>query len=260
MEKLSEGKNSSSRLWTGVIILAVGLVFFLRNFGIDIPDWIVSWHMLLIAIGLLIGYKRNFNGGGWLIMVLVGVYFTLQEITYFDLSKYAVAVGFIIAGLFLILRPKSNFSHKQRRNKKRWKDKVARFDDLDQEMPVEEQPAGFDNYDKNDILDSVNVFGGSHQNVYSKNFKGGDVIAIFGGADINLTQADFKEEITLDIVAIFGGAKIIIPPGWQVKSEVTAIFGGLDDKRAIAPANDGPRKIVIIKGVALFGGVDIRNF
>jgi hypothetical protein len=64
----------------------------------------------------------------------------------------------------------------------------------------------------------------------------------------------------LDVVAIFGGVKIIIPPTWEVKSEVTAIFGGLDDKRALMPYNGEERKIVIIKGIALFGGVDIRNF
>ncbi|MCY1532439.1 Cell wall-active antibiotics response 4TMS YvqF [compost metagenome] len=113
----------------------------------------------------------------------------------------------------------------------------------------------------NDYIDSVNVFGGSHQAVYSKNFKGGEITAVFGGCDVNLTQADFEGEIKIEVTAIFGGAKIIIPPGWEVKSEVTAIFGGLDDKRAIQPlADDAPRKVLIIEGLALFGGVDIRNY
>ena len=114
--------------------------------------------------------------------------------------------------------------------------------------------------DKNDIIDSVSIFGGNHHKVYSKNFKGGDVVAVFGGSDINLTQADFEGVVKLDIVAIFGGVKIIIPPGWEVKSEVTAIFGGIDDKRTLGVAAVEPRKVLIIEGVALFGGVDIRNF
>jgi len=62
------------------------------------------------------------------------------------------------------------------------------------------------------------------------------------------------------VTAVFGGAKIIVPPGWLVKSEVTAIFGGLDDKRSVQPLVDVPTKILIIKGVAMFGGVDIRNY
>ena len=77
---------------------------------------------------------------------------------------------------------------------------------------------------------------------------------------MNLSQADFHETIVIEVVAIFGGVKIIIPPNWEVKSEVVAIFGGMDDKRAVTPFGDTPKKIIIIKGVALFGGVNIRNF
>jgi predicted membrane protein len=255
MEKFTN--NNSSRIWTGVIIIVIGLVLFLRNQGLDIPRWIISWPMLLIAIGLLVGYKRNFHGGGWLAMVLVGGFFTLGKITDYNLSKYYFSIAFIALGLFLIFKPK-------RLSKKRTKamsDKApADFGNPDSFEHTGEAYASTDTED-NDILDSVNVFGGSHQRIFSKNFKGGDVIAIFGGCDINLTQADFNNTITLDVVAIFGGCKIIVPPGWEVKSEVTAIFGGMDDKRAVGPVStDGSRKILIVKGVALFGGVDIRNF
>nr|WP_068892328.1 LiaF domain-containing protein [Pedobacter panaciterrae] len=257
MEKFTNN-NSSSRLWCGLIILVVGLVFFLKNFGVNIPHWVISWHVLLIAIGLLVGYKRNFNGGGWLIMVLIGGFFTLEDIGEFDLSKYYFAIAFIILGLFMIFKPKRTQRDKERW-KKRWHNKHSRFGEFNESVNTDE-PKVYTDIDKDDILDSVNVFGGSHQNVYSKNFKGGDVIAIFGGSDINLTQADFEGTIVLDVVAIFGGLKIVIPPSWEVKSEVTAIFGGMDDKRAMGQVIDGPRKILLIKGVALFGGVDIRNF
>jgi len=243
--------NNTSRIWSGLIILAVGLVFLLKNVGIHIPNWVISWHTLLIVIGLLIGYKRKFNGGGWLIMITVGGFFTVEDIGGYDLSKYYFAILFIALGLFMIFKPKSA---KSKVWKAKWRDKFGDFD--------QRKNAGyvFNDKEDNDVLDSVNVFGGSHQNIYSKNFKGGDVMAIFGGADINLTQADFQNTIVLDIVAIFGGMKIIVPPGWEIKSEITAIFGGVDDKRAVNPPNSDDRKILIIKGVALFGGVDIRNF
>lgn len=249
--------NSSSRIWTGLVVLGIGLVFFLRNIGLAIPGWIISWPMLVVVVGLLVGYKRNFNGGGWLIMVLIGGFFTMEKITDHSFSKYYFAIAFIILGLWLIFKPKGTYKGKWQ---KKWGRKSASFNDLDTSEGTE---GGYVNTDKadEDILDSVNVFGGSHQNVFSKKFKGGDVIAIFGGCDINLTQADFEDTITLDLVALFGGVKIIVPPGWQIKSEVTAIFGGMDDKRGALPVSgDAPRKILIIKGVAIFGGVDIRNF
>jgi predicted membrane protein len=255
MEKFTD--NNSSRVWTGVTIMFVGLVLFLRNQGVDIPSWIISWPMLLIVIGLLVGYKRNFNGGGWLIMVLIGGFFTLGKITDYSFSKYYFSLAFIAIGLFLIFKPKRLGKRKLKAMREK---EMADFTDINQTANSAEGYVRTDVED-NDILDSVNVFGGSHHKIFSKNFKGGDVIAIFGGCDINLTQADFVDTITLDVVALFGGCKIIVPPGWEVKSEVTAIFGGMDDKRTVGPASTEPtKKILIVKGVALFGGVDIRNF
>lgn len=269
MENCNNKHNNTSRIWSGLIILGVGLVFFLRNVGIHIPGWVISWHTLLIIIGLLVGYKRNFNGGGWLIMVLIGGFFTFQDVLNADFSKYYIAIGFIVLGLFVIFKPKSTHDRWHRK----WKQKFAahrefgKSADFDKSADFEyagpdSSDTGYSYTDREDseVLDSVNVFGGSHQNVYSKNFKGGDVIAVFGGADINFTQADFQGSITLEVVAIFGGVKIIIPPSWEIKSEIAAIFGGMDDKRAIGPVSDTDRKVLVIKGVALFGGVDIRNF
>jgi predicted membrane protein len=260
MEKIRN--NNSSRICGGLIIIGVGLVFLLRNFGLYIPEWVISWPVLLIIIGLLIGYKRNFNGPGWLIVMLVGGFFLAKSIVDFDLSNYYFPFIFIVFGLLLIFKPRrARMDHERCRG--RWKGKMRRkYADLGGlGMPGDEgeqdKNAGID---QNDIIDSVNVFGGSHQKIYSKNFKGGDVVAVFGGSDINLTQADFEGVIKLDIVAIFGGVKIVIPPGWEVKSEVTAIFGGIDDKRTLGVAAVEPRKVLVIEGVAMFGGVDIRNF
>jgi predicted membrane protein len=259
--------NNSSRIYGGLIIIGVGLVFLLRNFGYYIPDWIFSWHTLLIIIGLLIGYKRNFNGGGWIIMVLIGVFFTVREIVDFDISKYYFPLIFILLGLMLLLKPKKSDIDRGKRCKARWKNRMRRkYETMgDLNIPGDDinNPMGNDRYagiDKNDIVESVSVFGGNHRQVYSKNFKGGEVVAVVGGSDINLTQADFEGVIRMDVVAVFGGVKIVVPPGWEVRSEVTAIFGGLDDRRTLGVPAVEPRKILIIEGVAMFGGVDIRNF
>ncbi|EDM36546.1 putative transmembrane protein [Pedobacter sp. BAL39] len=251
MEKGNLCKNNSNRVWTGAVILIIGLIFLLKNVGVEIPGWVISWHTLLILIGLLVGYKRNFEGGGWLVMVLIGSFFTVRDILDVNLSKYFFAIGFIVMGLFLIFKPK-------RISSKKWKKKYANFDQV---QPMGEESSPIDpELDANDILDSVNVFGGSNQKIYSKNFKGGEVLAVFGGCDVNLSQADFQGTIVLDLIAIFGGVKIIVPSNWEVKSEVTAIFGGIEDKRATLAVLDEPRKVLKLKGVAMFGGVDIRNF
>ena len=56
------------------------------------------------------------------------------------------------------------------------------------------------------------------------------IIAVFGGADLDLREAVLPPsgEITLDVIAVFGGADIKIPPEMRVIDSGTAIMGGRD--------------------------------
>lgn len=264
--------NRSGKVWAGLIIIVVGALILLDNVGLDLPRWLFSWGNILIAIGLLVGFKHNFRHSGWFIMILIGSYFSLENAfgDTINFSKIVFPCLIVALGLFILIKPKSTYQDHaerwKRRNDKwnrrgdRWN---RRFGNEPHQFSGEEPIVASEEEKKNssnDYLESVNVFGGCHQAVFSKNFKGGEIVAVFGGCDLNLTQADFEGEITIDVTAIFGGAKIIVPPGWRVKSEVTAVFGGLDDKRSIQPLAEGVDKILIIRGIALFGGVDIRNY
>lgn len=257
--------DRSGKVWAGLFIIGVGALLLLNNIGLDFPNWLFRWPTILVVIGLFIGIKHRFRHVGWLIMVLIGGFFTLKNAIgfEFDFWRFTMPAIFVTVGLLLIFKPRSNFNRRhQRWNRRaaRWNRRFGQEDQFTSYTMAEPQPtADQASSNSNDYIDSVNVFGGSHQTVYSKNFKGGEVVAVFGGCDINLTQADFEGTIEIDITAIFGGCKIIVPPGWQVKSEVTAIFGGLDDKRSVQPI-EGQQKLLIIRGMAMFGGVDIRNY
>jgi predicted membrane protein len=80
---------------------------------------------------------------------------------------------------------------------------------------------------------------------------------------LDFSQADIKdgEVAMLDITQMFGGVKLFVPANWVIKSDMTAILGGYDDKRSIAPTNfDGARKTLVIDGTCVFGGVEIKSF
>ncbi|RZL66672.1 MAG: hypothetical protein EOO93_05290 [Pedobacter sp.] len=239
--------NYSGRMLSGLIIILVGLGFLVRTMDLDIPRWIFSGSNLLILIGLFIGLRNNFKGIGWLVLVLLGAYNTIDNMHLgFNISKYALGVGFVIVGAYLVFKPKNgatNFGFWNRNNNLNQTDNTS--------------------YDKkmdNDYIEAVAVFGGSHQTVFSKNFKGGDVSAVFGGADINLTQADFNETVKLDVTAVFGGIKLIVPQNWAVRSNVTAIFGSVEDKRGSLMPNAEIQKTLILDGTAMFGGIEIKSF
>jgi hypothetical protein len=261
MENFNNNRNiehKSSKVWAGLFIIAIGGLLLLNNIGLDMPNWIFRWHTFLMALGLFIGFKHNFRNSGWLVMFLIGAYFTLDRaVPDLNMSHVVFPLMLVTLGVFLIFKPKSNYRHKGK-----WKNfsETESFTDYTAVDADTESATKQKKTNSNDYVESVNVFGGSHQAVYSKNFKGGEITAVFGGCDLNLTQADFEGVIEIEVTAIFGGAKIIIHPGWEVKSEITSIFGGLDDKRSIQPITDGTNKLVVIKGIALFGGIDIRNY
>ncbi|MBK7650840.1 MAG: hypothetical protein IPJ20_08920 [Flammeovirgaceae bacterium] len=48
---------------------------------------------------------------------------------------------------------------------------------------------------------------------------------------MDLSQADINGSVIIDVTQIFGGVKLVIPSNWELKSDLTAILGGVDDKR-----------------------------
>ncbi len=242
-------KPSSSRYIAGIIVIIIGFAFLINNLNLGLPHWLFDWPMFLIALGIYFGARKNFHGIGWLILILIGGYHLLAQIVDFDISKYALGAGLVIIGAFLIARPKGSYRKFGRRRFKN------QFDDMAGSATTKSEETT-----DNDYFEASAVFGGVHQTVFSKNFKGGKISAVFGGADINLTQADFTGSVMLDINAAFGGIKLIVPPNWAIKSNITPVFGNVEDKRMSIAEGGVDQKVLILQGSVMFGGVEIRSF
>lgn len=108
MENLIKKNHADKQMGLGILIVVIGSVFLLRNSGLAIPHWILSWHTIMLGAGLWIGYRKNFQGGGWLALTIIGAIFTLKDITIFDfeLSKITTALVLIGLGLWVILKPR----------------------------------------------------------------------------------------------------------------------------------------------------------
>lgn len=104
METLNN-KKSKRYFIIGVLLLAIGIISMVQNIGVYIPGWVISWHTILLAIGLLIGYRKDFKLGGWILPVFIGGLFTLQSILAVSLSPYMFALVLIGLGLYLLLKP-----------------------------------------------------------------------------------------------------------------------------------------------------------
>ena len=64
----------------------------------------------------------------------------------------------------------------------------------------------------------------------------------------------------IDVLIMFGGTEIRVPNSWNVILSVTPIFGGFSNKirrDPNVPVNQS--KTLIIKGLAMFGGGEIKS-
>jgi len=91
----------------------------------------------------------------------------------------------------------------------------------------------------------------------TKNFRGGEITAFFGGGEIDLSRGELEGVATIDLTITMGGVKLLIPRTWQVLNEVGVIFGGIDDRRVEAEPNTN--KVLILTGTCLFGGLEIAS-
>lgn len=230
----------SNKAIGGLVIVAVGGFLLARQLGVDLPNWLFSWPMFLIAIGIYVGAKQNFKDLGWLIPVAIGVVFIADDyLLDYQLKKLFWPVLIIIVGLVMIFKTR-------KKSDGYWNDKF-----------------GGNAFESSEgIMESVTIFGGVKKNIISKDFRGGEAVTVFGGTELNLMQADTQHRIELELVQVFGGTKLIIPPHWKVQTEeMVTIFGGLNDKRPLpSPNHAEPEKILLLKGACIFGGIDIKSY
>ena len=52
---------------------------------------------------------------------------------------------------------------------------------------------------------------------------------------------------------------LYLPVDWEVVIKTVTIFGGFEDKRTKAQTEISDKKILIIKGLVLFGGGELKN-
>lgn len=245
-----EENHRKGKIMGGLIIVGIGCLIFAREMGVYIPHWIFSWPTLLIVIGFYVGVKSAFQQMGWFVMVLLGTAFLIKNyMPEYNISHYMFPVALIIVGVFIILKPKgSHRAHWNRWHKGR------------EQWQQQRQAEGYTST-VDDFLEVNAVFGGVKKNVISKNFRGGEMNCVFGGGEINLMQADINGTVELEVNAVFGGARLIVPSHWEVKSDLTAVLGNVEDKRPLyKDAFSDAGKVLVLRGAAVFGGIEIRSY
>jgi len=238
-------RDQQSKVLTGVLIITFGTLFLLDRTGMNIPNWIYSWKMIIIAIGIVTLVKHNFQKFWAYIFIGVGTVFLINDFFPDTIDSGLVIPTVVIAAGVMILWKALGFNKKKEAGNEFH---TVTFDDSKEDMNA-------------DYFELNTIFGGTEKNVVSKNFRGAKITSVFGGTELNLAHADLQQPAVIDTTTVFGGLTIAVPANWRVQSELTTIFGGVEEKRPMVNASEmDDSKVLILKGNCFFGGVEIHNY
>jgi predicted membrane protein len=244
--------GASGGLFIGLILAGIGAVLLLQNLGF-IPDQDLwdFWPVILIVAGVsraasAYGATGRMWGG---VIAVAGIVVLLANLGFIhhNIWTFFWPVVLIAAGALLLVRGLERNHH------------------LDQWWGGS-RPSGIGANAGPAPGPSIHrvhefaIFGGGHRRIDSKEFEGGDIVALFGGVQLDLRMAETKlEEMVVDVTAAFGGAEIRVPETWAVSMRVTSIFGGYDDKTHVPPPGATKPPLLVVTGAVIFGGLAVKN-
>jgi predicted membrane protein len=259
MENLEQGISTEERIekWQksrhrgrvafGIVLVTAAALLIFKELGMLTATWLLSWPMILIAMGLIALIKHGFRHPGWIVFMGAGTIF-LTGMVYPDLPirKFILPAVLAIAGLLFIFRRKRfcggpNGFHRYRHGRRHY----ATY----QEVSSTE-----------DELHINNSYSGVKRSIISKDFKGGEIRNHLGGCELNLMHAEIQTQATIVIDQHMGGIKLIVPSHWRVQSEVNCTMATVEDQRAMMPVEGAESKILVLKGNVFMGSVEIVSY
>ena len=227
----SDRRRSSGQALAGLLLLTIGSLLFAQNLDLlNVRQYWRYWPAIPLAVGVLkflTGGSRGDRVFGVVLSIFGGSQLA-KALGYWSpgpadvIALVLIGVGgyFIVRGLFG--RP---------------------------EMDVRA--------DSSDWISAIAVMAGFERSNNSPNFRGGDLTAVMGGCEVDLRHASLRAPASIDVFVMWGGIELRVPEDWTVELRGTPILAGFVDKtRQPAVATE---KRLVIRGVALMGGVEVKN-
>jgi hypothetical protein len=226
-----------------VLMIAAGVLLFLDNLGFyHVYNIWRLWPVALIAVGISKMFESRGTGGlVWSCLVTAaGVIFLLDNLGVWHVSWNLIwPLALVGAGLSML------------------------FHAMEQkDLPEQVRSGASVSGPTDDTLREWATFGGVKRRLHTQDFQGGEMIAVFGGIEIDLREAGMPpgKEVVVDANATFGGIELRVPYSWQVIMRGMGVFGGYEDKTVPPRREEGvtpPR--LVVTGYAVFGGVSVQN-
>lgn len=233
---MAGSNNSNGRIWLGAILIIVGALLFLKNFHFDLFNInLFSWPFLILIVGIIILVNQKDSLFGLILIVVggAGIASKIFHISYGSIFRDYWPFLLIVFGIYLVIKRTGH----------------SETDTLD-----------FIEADEY-YLDIFSIFGEKAKRIVTNNFLGGKITSMFSDLKVDLRDCKITTGTKeLDTLTTFGATEILLPNNWQVIIKTTTIFGGFEDHRGRSESvDDEDKNLLIVKGLVLFGGGEIRS-
>ncbi|MGH9367619.1 MAG: LiaI-LiaF-like domain-containing protein, partial [Thermoanaerobaculia bacterium] len=208
----------TGRLVGGGIMLGLGVLFLLDNFGIvDAGDVFRYWPLILLGLGVtrLIAPGRAEERVGGIVLTLLGGVFLLRalHVPWFRLRTIWPLV-LVVLGAGLIWQALRGR-----------KSPLPGLPENPREGALAGVPAGLSAaggsaggpQEAGSVLKEFALMGGGEVVVRGQDFRGGEVTAIMGGFEVDLRSAGIGgDSATIEVFTLFGGVEFKVPQEWNV--------------------------------------------
>ena len=83
-------------------------------------------------------------------------------------------------------------------------------------------------------------------------------VAVMGGVELDLREAELPTEATVTAIAVMGGVTVVVDQFTRVDVDGIGLMGGFGESRSRTSAVLGPGSPVVrVRGLALMGGVEV---
>lgn len=223
--------GSRGQALAGAVLLSVGALLFAQNLNLlNLRQYWRYWPAILLMIGLskLVTRGSRADTVFGLVLTMFGGAQLAKVLGYWSPGPPdIVAVTLMSVGAFFVFRGLFG------------------------------RPAEPVRVDSQDWISAFAIMAGFERTNNSPTFRGGDLTAVMGGCEVDLRQASMRAPASLDVFVMWGGIEVRVPEDWTVELRGLPLLAGFVDKTR--PPAVPTEKRLVVRGVALMGGIEIRN-